>query len=459
MRWPSPRGPRPSSAPFVPNSLRPMSMDLGDLDLDLPVPAQVARRALRRGRRRPRRDRGRSRLHGAARPHRDGRRVRPGERRGGRGRGRASAGRGSRRRAASPGGPAHPRAWAPAAAPATNAAPSDGSPMNPQFTSRFNEDTTKKLLSADKSRETKSKSRHAGGGAAELVQVQVDDLHDRRQQVRSAQQLDLSAVPAARSGAAPDFRAVPAARSRRAPGFRSASGSATIGPMSAALARVSGMSPSVDPELELLAPDRRRRRSRVLDRRSGAERAAHHRRLHRLVPRGAAQGRRVRARSSSSTARPTARRRSRSPRGARVLKTPKRGLGPRLHRQPAVHPRQVRHPGRLRLHLRLSRARARSSRSSATAPSSSWARASAATSSPARCRRCTATSARPVTTWILNVIFSSHFSDIHCGMRGITQGGARAHGPALAVVGVRLRDGAQVGPHEAADRGGARSAS
>ena len=27
----------------------------------------------------------------------------------------------------------------------------------------------------------------------------------------------------------------------------------------------------------------------------------------------------------------------------------------------------------------------------------------------------------PVTTWILNVIFSSHFSDIHCGMRGISK--------------------------------------
>ncbi len=27
----------------------------------------------------------------------------------------------------------------------------------------------------------------------------------------------------------------------------------------------------------------------------------------------------------------------------------------------------------------------------------------------------------PVTTWILNVIFSSHFSDIHCGMRGLTK--------------------------------------
>jgi hypothetical protein len=27
----------------------------------------------------------------------------------------------------------------------------------------------------------------------------------------------------------------------------------------------------------------------------------------------------------------------------------------------------------------------------------------------------------PVTTWILNVLYSSHFSDIHCGMRGITK--------------------------------------
>jgi glycosyltransferase involved in cell wall biosynthesis len=27
----------------------------------------------------------------------------------------------------------------------------------------------------------------------------------------------------------------------------------------------------------------------------------------------------------------------------------------------------------------------------------------------------------PVTTWVLNLLFSSHFSDIHCGMRGITR--------------------------------------
>src|SRR5580698_4595271 len=34
----------------------------------------------------------------------------------------------------------------------------------------------------------------------------------------------------------------------------------------------------------------------------------------------------------------------------------------------------------------------------------------------------------PVTTWILNVIFSSHFSDIHCGMRGISTDALRRMG-------------------------------
>jgi glycosyltransferase involved in cell wall biosynthesis len=34
----------------------------------------------------------------------------------------------------------------------------------------------------------------------------------------------------------------------------------------------------------------------------------------------------------------------------------------------------------------------------------------------------------PVTTWILNVLFSSHFSDIHCGMRGITRSGLERMG-------------------------------
>ena len=34
----------------------------------------------------------------------------------------------------------------------------------------------------------------------------------------------------------------------------------------------------------------------------------------------------------------------------------------------------------------------------------------------------------PVTTWILNIIFGSRFSDIHCGMRGITKAGLERMG-------------------------------
>lgn len=34
----------------------------------------------------------------------------------------------------------------------------------------------------------------------------------------------------------------------------------------------------------------------------------------------------------------------------------------------------------------------------------------------------------PVTTWLLNVVYSSHFSDIHCGMRGITRAALRRMG-------------------------------
>ena len=61
----------------------------------------------------------------------------------------------------------------------------------------------------------------------------------------------------------------------------------------------------------------------------------------------------------------------------------------------------------------------------------------------------------PVTTWILNVIFSSHFSDIHCGMRGITR-------DALERMGLRSQSWEYASemvlksrPHEAPDGGGA----
>ena len=48
--------------------------------------------------------------------------------------------------------------------------------MNPQFTSRLNEDTTKKLLANDKARDSKAKAHHSGGGGGrEHASVQVDE--------------------------------------------------------------------------------------------------------------------------------------------------------------------------------------------------------------------------------------------------------------------------------------------
>ncbi|HTB74569.1 MAG TPA: GYF domain-containing protein [Polyangiaceae bacterium] len=64
--------------------------------------------------------------------------------------------------AAPPPAPAPPPA---AASPSpAGAAPTEASPMNPQFTTRLNEDTTKKLLANDKAHEAKAKARHSGGG-------------------------------------------------------------------------------------------------------------------------------------------------------------------------------------------------------------------------------------------------------------------------------------------------------
>jgi hypothetical protein len=52
----------------------------------------------------------------------------------------------------------------PSTASAASPSTESGSPLNPSFTNRLNEDTKLKLLSADKGREAKAKSRHAGGG-------------------------------------------------------------------------------------------------------------------------------------------------------------------------------------------------------------------------------------------------------------------------------------------------------
>ena len=51
----------------------------------------------------------------------------------------------------------------------------------------------------------------------------------------------------------------------------------------------------------------------------------------------------------------------------------------------------------------------------------------------------------PFTTWILNRIYGSRFTDIHCGMRGFAY--ALKGWVCNPVLGVRLRNGAQVRPH------------
>ena len=58
-----------------------------------------------------------------------------------------------------------PAAASPSPSPA-GAAPAEASPMNPQFTTRLNEDTTKKLIATDKAHEAKAKARHSGGGGS-----------------------------------------------------------------------------------------------------------------------------------------------------------------------------------------------------------------------------------------------------------------------------------------------------
>jgi hypothetical protein len=53
----------------------------------------------------------------------------------------------------------------PTPAAASGSAPAEASPMNPQFTDRFNQGTKQKLLAADQAREDKAKARHAAAGA------------------------------------------------------------------------------------------------------------------------------------------------------------------------------------------------------------------------------------------------------------------------------------------------------
>ena len=232
----------------------------------------------------------------------------------------------------------------------------------------------------------------------------------------------------------PLARDLPATSDRRCrlPAVR-ASDLADSGPRGAAVDRCSGStcpSPgSADPELSLLVPNRRRGRSGGLDRRPGAQRGAHDRGVRAVVPRGPRRRPASSARSSSSTARPTRTAERAVAAGARVLRTPEARSRAGLHRRHPVHPRPA---------------------------TSSWATPTARTTSasskpfvdkfregyefvmgsrfkgyiePGSMPPHHRYFGTPVTTWILNRVYSSKFSDIHCGMRGITLDALEAHGP------------------------------
>ncbi len=57
----------------------------------------------------------------------------------------------------------------------------------------------------------------------------------------------------------------------------------------------------------------------------------------------------------------------------------------------------------------------------------------------------------PVTTWMLNRLYGSRFTDIHCGMRSISHDALETHGSRLSIMGIRLGDGSQIGADGAAD--------
>jgi hypothetical protein len=189
--------------------------------------------------------------------------------------------------------------------------------------------------------------------------------------------------------------------------------------MSAALARVSGMSPSVDPELELLVPI-----DDVEDPEFSIVVPALNEEL--TVPTFVAWCHEGLARAGvsaeilivdSST--------DKTPEvalaaGARVLKTPKRGLGRAyIDSLPFIRGKYViLGDCDCTYDFRELEPFVKKFRDGAEFIMGSRFRGYIEPGAMPPLHRYLGT---PVTTWILNVIFSSRFSDIHCGMRGITR--------------------------------------
>ena len=194
-----------------------------------------------------------------------------------------------------------------------------------------------------------------------------------------------------------------------------ANGSSALG------TRLPGAASGGDPDVELLRPvdDVEDPEVSIVDPRG--QRGAHHLRLRR---RGASQGLAAAgARGEilivdSSTDR-TAELALAG--GARVLRTPKRGLGRAyIDAMPFIRGRYiVMGDADCTYDFRLARAVRREAPAKAT--SSPWARGGWARSRPGAMPALHRYFGTPVTTWILNRLYGSRFTDIHCGMRGISR--------------------------------------
>ena len=100
-----------------------------------------------------------------------------------------------------------------------------------------------------------------------------------------------------------------------------------------------------------------------------------------------------------------------------VTRAPPR-LRQRLPRRLRRRARPLHRDGRRRPHLRLQRDPALRRASSRRAPTSWWA-TGWTTSSPARCRGCTATWATRCSRGVLNLFYRTGVNDAHCGMRAV----------------------------------------
>ena len=121
------------------------------------------------------------------------------------------------------------------------------------------------------------------------------------------------------------------------------------------------------------------------------------------------------------------------------------GVGSRLHRRPTLYPRALCGHGRCRLHLRFPAAQticgnALRGAEYEFAMGSRW-RGSIEPGAMPWLHQHVGT---PITTWILNLVYGCQFTDIHCGMRGISRDAFERMGLMSQSWNTRVGDGAEV---------------